>query len=255
MKKVLFVVLLFLGLFFLIGNVYADSTHTCQGNSCNGGGGGNTEIGIINAPIFASTYDPEFNPTFKPTVIAEGGEGGTGVGIGVGIGGKGGEGGAGGNATSSSTGVFDNRFEIKQEFQRPVMESIQPNNTAMPLVQGDVWDYASKMGEVFAGKEIAKPEIKEIITYEYVFDPLSPMMYRKMRSYDVEKKLLGILKEKGSAIVKIKCYDGSDSGGLPIFLGGGGTDYTGLATITGSMMPTKNWSNANPVCVIIEYVK
>lgn len=186
MKKILFAVLLFFGLFFLIGNVHANA---CQ----NGGNCGDTDvdIGIINAPIFAPIYAPEFNPTFKPTVIAEGGEGGKAE--------------ANAKASASNTGVFDNRFEFNQEFQRPVMESIQSNNSAMPLAQGDVWAYDSKMGKVFDGEEIAKPELKEIITYEYVFDPLSPLMYRKMRSYDVEKKLLAILKEKGSATVKIRC--------------------------------------------------
>jgi hypothetical protein len=93
-------------------NVFADSEHNCQGNSCNGGGEGNPiDIGIINAPIIAPiiaptiapVFAPEFNPTFKPTVISEGGDGGTGIGIGIGIGGKGGEGGKGGDAKSNSS--------------------------------------------------------------------------------------------------------------------------------------------------------
>jgi hypothetical protein len=263
MKKVLFTALLVLvfATSGFAGNGNGNGNdHDCPGNSCNSGGGSNVEvgIGIISAPIFAPTY----TPIFKPEVNAEGG-----TGIGIGFGGEGGKGGdahassssnskSSSEANSASMGFFYNGFEFNQNFERPVMETVQSNNSAVPLVKGDVWNYETKMGKPFEGvSTMGKVAYKEVIIHKYTLDFWSPLAFRMIRSYDIERLLVKMTSDKESFSYKVLCYDGQSGWGAPAFLGGGGTESGGLSTVTGSIMPTYNRSDADPACIILEYVK
>lgn len=157
------------------------------------------------------------------------------------------------DAAALSLGFFNNDFTLNQEFQRAPIETVQPNNSAMPLATGGFWNYADKMK--IGGDVLTKPAYTKIITHRYTFDWTEFLLFRKIRLYDVPRIVLSLTEANGSAELQIICFDGSEAAGLPMFLGGGGSDSTGLSTITGSMMPTANQSNVSPVCVINEYVK
>lgn len=225
MKKVLLTVLLVL--WASTAFAWNDNVHNCQGNSCN-------------------TYNDY-------TTNNQGGEGGS----------ASAEADSSSSATStsrsdSSSSVLNyNMFRIDTSLlmERSVIETVQPSNRPMPLVKGDVWNFVDKWGEPFGSVQNVSTIYKDVIKHEYTLDFTSFLAFRKIRTYDIERLLIKLSAGKPAFAYKVMCYDGQSGWGAPAFLGGGGVDSTGLSTVTGSIMPTYNRSDADPACIILEFVK
>ncbi len=190
---------------------------------------------------------------------------------------QGGQGGDGGNADANAAakakakasanagavaaafGIYDFNFDQTLIYERPVMDTVQPTNAPLPLIKGDVWKYEDKMGKLGEAFAYTKPEYLQIDTHRWTFDFFTPLFFRYIRTYDVDRivnSLYDATEDKAAFGYKVRCYDGSSANGTSSFVGGAGAESTGLLTTTASLVPFGyNRSDTDPTCVIMEYMK
>lgn len=139
---------------------------------------------------------------------------------------------------------------------RSLMESLQLGSSPMPLINNNkIFDF-EKIPNIYGIEKYKynwKDEVVSFKKIEWFWDFGSWFAFDWVRHKNVPAVLaneFSKIEKKEKYRFDVTCYDGQEGSGIHGGLVAGGMEHSGLATVTGGLMPGKNRSDYDPKCVI-----